>query len=321
MSVARRILPLILISFTVLFFHNANAAETLRVGRPQAAIFDFTPLTIGIKEGIFARHGVNVKVYTLGGAAQQQQALISGAIDVGLGSGPAMAFAARGAPVKGVAEMAGKPAAMVLAVSAKAPIKTVAQLKGKTLSISSPGSITEWLIRELERRQGWKMDAIKTVALGSNSAQMAALRTGQTDGLPTSIFQATRFAHEGILRILVHFGNIEPHFIMHVIFANDHAIATKPDAIRRFLAGWFDTIRFMRTHKAASIKIAAKVTRVPSNILSSLYGQIMPMFSTTGRFDKAGLAVIGHSFVALHLLPKEPNMASLYTEKLLPAAN
>lgn len=318
MSVARRVLPLILVGLTVLFFRNANAAEVLRVGQPQAAIFDFVPLDIGVQEGIFKKHGVDVKIYTLGGAAQQQQALIGNSIDVALGSGPAMSFAARGAPVKGIAEMASKPSAIVLAVAAKGPIKTIANLKGATLSISSHGSITEWLVRELERQQGWQMNAVKMVPLGSNSAQMAALRTGQVEGLPTGIFQATKFEHEGILRVLVHFGDIEPHFIMHVIFANDQAIAEKPGQLRRFLAGWFDTIRYMHTHKAESVKIAAQVTHVPANIISELYGQILPMFSETGRFDQQGLAVLASSFVELKLLPKKPSMATLYTEKFLP---
>jgi NitT/TauT family transport system substrate-binding protein len=299
--------------------HAGFAMETLRVGQPQAEVFDFVPLDIGVQQGIFKKYGVDVKIYTLGGAAKQQQALIAGSIDVGLGSGPAMSFAARGAPVKGIAEMANKPSVMVLAVAAKGPIKTIDQLKGATLSISSKGSITEWLVRELERQKGWKIGSIKMVGLGSNAAQMAALRTNQVEGLPTDIFQATKFERDGILRILVHFGDIEPHFIMHVIFANDQAIAKKPAALRRFLAGWFATIRYMNTHKAESVKIATKITHVPADILSELYPQIMPMFSETGRFDKAGLATLSRSFVELKLLPKKPDMATLYTEKFLPA--
>jgi len=295
-------------------------AETLNVGKPQASVFDFVPLEIGIDKGIFAQHGVDIKVFTLRGAAEQQQALVAGAIDVGLGSGPAMAFAARGATVKGVAEMASKPLALVLAVNAKGPIKKIADLKGKTISISSAGSITEWLIRELQRQHGIPLDAVKLVGLGSNSSQMAALRTGQTDGLPTDIFLATKYQREGILRVLVNFGDIEPHFILHVIFAGDQAIAKKPDAIRRFLAGWFDTIKYMRTHKKTSIKIAADTTKVPEEVVSSLYGEVMPMFSENGHFDRKALAVLARSFVALKLLPKEPDMSTLYTEKLLPTA-
>ena len=112
-------------------------AETLNVGEPQATVFDFVPLHVGVEKGIFTRHGVDVKIFDLRGAAEQQQAMIAGAIDIGLGSGPAMSFSARGAPVKGVAEMASKPLVMVLAVSAKEPIKTAADLKGRTISIAS----------------------------------------------------------------------------------------------------------------------------------------------------------------------------------------
>ncbi|HEX3970741.1 MAG TPA: ABC transporter substrate-binding protein [Stellaceae bacterium] len=295
-------------------------AETLNVGEPQATVFDFVPLHIGVEKGIFARHGVDVKVFDLRGAAEQQQALISGAIDVGLGSGPAMSFSARGATVKGIAEMASKPLVMVLAVNAKESFNTPADLKGKTISIASYGSITEWMIRELQRQQGIPPDAVKLVALGANSSQMAALRTGQVDGMPIDIFSATKYEQEGFVRILVNFGDIAPHFILHVIFANDQAIEKKPDALRRFLAGWFDTIKYMNTHKDESVKIAADMTKVPADVISALYNQVMPMFTETGHFDRQALTVLAHSFVELKLLPKEPDMSTLYTEKFLAPA-
>lgn len=299
---------------------NPALAETLNVGEPQATVFDFVPLHVGVEKGIFAHHGVDIKIFDLRGAAEQQQALISGAIDVGLGSGPAMSFSARGATVKGIAEMASKPLVMVLAVNAKEAIRTPANLKGKTISIASYGSITEWMIHELQRQQGIPQDAVKVVALGANSSQMAALRTGQVDGMPIDIFSATKYERDGFVRILVNFGDIQPHFILHVIFANDQAIASKPDALRRFLAGWFDTIKYMNTHKNESVKIAADVTKIPADIISSLYAQVMPMFTETGRFDREALTVLAHSFVELKLLPTEPDMTTLYTEKFLPAS-
>ncbi len=219
-------------------------AGKLRIGKPQAEVFSFVPLDIGMKEGFFAKRGVEVSEFVLGGAAKLQQALAADAIDIGLGSGPALSFVARGAPVLGVAAMAGKPSIMVLAVAKDGPVKKVADLKGKTLSISSPGSVTEWLVRELSRQQGWGPDGMKLVGLGSNSAQIAALRTGQTVGLPDDIFLASKLEDDGVLKILVHFDGIAPHFIMHVIFASDRAMQAQPDDIRKFLAGWFELDRF-----------------------------------------------------------------------------
>ncbi len=46
---------------------------------------------------------------------------------------------------------------------------------------------------------------------------------------------------------------------MHVIFATNTNIAKRPDDLRKFLKGWFETIQYMRTHKAETVKIAEGV--------------------------------------------------------------
>ena len=43
----------------------------------------------------------------------------------------------------------------------------------------------------------------------------------------------------------------------------------------------------------------------------------MPMFSETGRFDPQATAIVAKSFVELKLLPQEPDMTKLYTERFL----
>jgi ABC-type nitrate/sulfonate/bicarbonate transport system substrate-binding protein len=84
---------------------TAAQADPLRVGKPQGEIFSFVPLDVGIQEGIFKKHGVEVQEFDLGGAAKLQQAMTANAIDVGLGSGPALSFVAKGAPQLGIASM------------------------------------------------------------------------------------------------------------------------------------------------------------------------------------------------------------------------
>ena len=246
--------------------------------------------------------------------------MAANAIDIGLGSGPGLSFIAKGAPQLGIAAMAGRPSIMALIVSADGPVRTIADLKGKTLSISAPGGVPEWLAREFSRQQGWGPDGMNLIGLGADSSQIAAMRTGQVVGMPNDIFLATNLEEQGVARIMVRFGDIVPVFIMHVIFATDDAIANRPDDLRNFLAGWFETIAFMRKNKAPSVTIAAKVTNVPPAIIDRVYDQVMPMFSDDGRFDPAALAVLAHSFVELGLLPTETDMSKLYTDKFLAAA-
>ena len=297
---------------------TAALADPLRVGKPQSDVFSFVPLDVGIEEGIFSKHGVEVQSFDLGGAAKLQQALAAQAIEIGLGSGPALSFIAKGAPQLGIAAMAGPPLVMTLIVAKDGPIKTIADLKGQTVSISSPGGVPEWMVRQLAQHEGWGADGINMIGLGADSAQVAALRTGQVVGMPNDIGLATKLEEDGVARIMVHFGDIVPVFIMHVIFAGNDAIEKRPDDLKKFLAGWFDTIGYMRSHKADVVRIGAAATRVTPEIESRVYDAVMPMFSDTGRFDPKATAILAKSFVDLKLLPTEPDMTKLYTERFLP---
>ncbi len=298
----------------------ARADTVLRVGKAVAGPFDFVPLNVGVAKGFFKKHGITVQETDFGGSAKLQQALGANAIDIGLGSGPELAFVAKGNSDLAVAAFAGPPSSQVLVVSAKGPIRTIAELKGKSIGISTVGSLTDWLVKRLSQKEGWGPDGIKTVALGSEAGRTASLRSGSTDGMVTDVASAAQLAQDHITRTVVHFDTVAPDFIMHAIFATKSLIAQHPEEVRQFLAGWFETIKWMRTHKAETVKIAAPIMHRPPAIVAINYDQVMPDFSTTGKFEPKALSVLARSFVETKLLPKEPDMATLYTEKFLPAA-
>ena len=91
-----------------------------------------------------------------------------------------------------------------------------------------------------------------------------------------------------------------------------------PDAIRRFLKGWFDTIGFMRVNKDETVRASRERTNFSLAVEARQYDLVMPMFSDTGRFDQRALATIQRSFVDLRLLAREPDLSKYYTEKFLP---
>jgi NitT/TauT family transport system substrate-binding protein len=298
----------------------ASAQQTLRVGKAVTNAFTFTPLDVGMKAGIFKEHGLAIDEYNFGGSAKLQQGLASNSIDIGIGSGPELSFVAKGAPVLGVAAMAGKPALLCLVVSDKDGIKTVADLKGKTVSSSTVGSLTTWLVRELSRQQGWGPDGIKLAYLGEEPEQLSALLTGQTQGATVQIAAGYRLEEENRGRILYRFGDIAPHFIIHVIYARKALIASDPDVIRKFLAAWFETIKYMETHKDQVVDVAAPIMGVSPALAGRAYDELMPTFSRDGKFDPEALKVLARSYVEMDLLPKEPDMSTLITENFLPGA-
>ena len=294
----------------------AAAAEKLRVGKAVPEAFSFVPVDLGMKQGIFAKQGLEIESIAFAGDARMQQAMASDSLDIALGSGPAMAFIAKGAPIKGVAAMAGPPLLLAIVVRPDGP-KTVADLKGKTVSVSTAGSLTYWLVSETSRRQGWGPNGINIAPMGAMPGQIAALKRGDIQGAIMDIGNAFDLEKKGEGRVLVRFTDIDD-FHIHVIFAADKLIAGKPDAIRKFLAGWFDTIAFMRRNKAETVKIAAEVTGKDEDINGRVYDELMPMFSDTGKFNPAALETLRKSYVELKLLPSEPDMSQLYTEAFLP---
>src|SRR6516165_3815036 len=113
---------------------GARAAETLRVGKAVPEAFSFVPLDVGMRKGLFANNGLEIESIAFTGDARMPQAMASDSLDVALGSGPAMAFIVKGAPIKAVAAMAGPPLLLAIVVRPDGP-KTAAELRAKKISV------------------------------------------------------------------------------------------------------------------------------------------------------------------------------------------
>jgi ABC-type nitrate/sulfonate/bicarbonate transport system substrate-binding protein len=308
---------LTLLAAAVLGLSSASG-DTLRVGKAGREAFSFVPVDIGVRTGIFRQHRLDVEIANFGGDAKLQQAMAADGIDIALGSGPGLAFIVKGSPVKGIAAMAGPPLLFALVVRNDDTIKTVDDLKGRKIGVSTVGSVTSWITSEVSRQRGWGVDGITQVPIGENASRVAAVRSKALDGCIVDIASALNYVQRGEGRILLRFNDLVKDFILHVIFATDKAVAEKPQALRGFLAGWFETIALMRKDKARSVEIAAQVMGTDAATADKIYDELMPMFSDTGRFDPKALVVLRRSFVEMKTLPEEPDMGKLYTEAFLP---
>jgi NitT/TauT family transport system substrate-binding protein len=296
-----------------------RAADSLNVGKAVPEAFSFVPVDVGLRAGIFAKHGLDVKAIAFAGDAKLQQAAVAGSVDIALGSGPAMAFIAKGSPIKAVGALTGAPQLMTIVVKYDGPIHKVGDLKGKKISVSTAGSLTYWLTTETSRRQGWGNAGINVAPMGAMAPQIAAMIRGDIDGVVTDVATALDLEakHQG--RIVIRFGETIHDFHTNVIFATDKAIAEKPNAVKAFLAGWYETIAYMSSHKAEAVKISADVMKKSDDISEKTYDVLMPVFSTDGKFSPAALATLRKSYVDMKLLPSEPDMSKLIDTRFLPS--
>jgi NitT/TauT family transport system substrate-binding protein len=203
-------------------------------------------------------------------------------------------------------------------VAPDGPIKKLADLKGKKIAVTTLGSLTWWLPRELARLQGWGTDGIETVQVNSTPGMIAALKTRQVEAMSTGVDSIYALEEKNEAKLLLNFGDYVKDFMMHVIYATDKYIASHPDNVRKMLAAWFETIDYMHKHKAETVRMYVKVSKLPESIASRTYDDVMPIFTRDGHFVDSQLKVLAKSYVDLKQLDKEPDMRKLLTESFLP---
>lgn len=296
----------------------ARAAQSLRVAKVVPFAWTLTPLDIGIAQGIFRKYGLDIEESASTGDAKLQQLLTAGSVDIGIGSGPGMAFAAKGVPAKAVAEMYGAPRNMAVMVGYDSPIKTVADLRGKKLGCTTVGSLTAWIGHRINAKEGWGSNGITMVPIGGMPPARAAIKTHQIDGYIGGVAIGYKLEEAKEWRVITTAMPFVNHFITHVIFARNDLIERHPDAVRAFLRGWFATIAYMKAHKDRSVAISAKVINVSPAVAARAYDEQMPGFSTDGTFDPQAVATLKQSFLQMGLLKQTPPDNVLFTTEFVP---
>jgi NitT/TauT family transport system substrate-binding protein len=294
-------------------------AETLRVGNPSPQAFSFLPIDVGLDQNIFKKYGIEIEKVGLSGSAKLHQAMVAGALDIALGAGTDIGFLVKGAPEIAVAAMAGPPLLLGVVVPYDSPLKTADDLKGKKIGISTVGSLTQWLMLRLASQKGWGRDGVTLVTVGADvTIQAGLISTGQLDAVVSSSALGYQLEETKKGRLLFPTSDIVTDFLIHAIFASQPLVRDNPDAVRRFLTAWFETIAFMRNDKAATVRVARSITNFSPSVEDREYDLVMPMFSADGKFPGSAMAVLQTSFVELQLLDKEPDLTKYYTEEFLP---
>jgi len=298
----------------------ARAGDKIAVGKGQAFVFSFAGVDLGAEKGLFKKFGFDeVKPIAFTGDGKVQQAMIAGEIQFAVTGGGGLAFPAKGAASKTVAAISGAPYNMWVAVPIDSPIKSVADLKGKKLAVSSTGSLTDWLAKRLPIIQGWKATDVTSVPMGGLDPRLAAMKTGQIDGMVMAAEVVFGLEEKGVTRPLYNFGAAIPHFITTAAFAHRELIEKNPDMVQRFVNGLFYTMQWMREHRAETIAFMAEHLKSTPAAIAKTYDQQMPSFSKDGTFDPQAVEFMAQSFVEMGLIEKKPTADQMIDARFVPA--
>jgi ABC-type nitrate/sulfonate/bicarbonate transport system substrate-binding protein len=87
--------------------------------------------------------------------------------------------------------------------------------------------------------------------------------------------------------------------------------------VKRFVAGWFDTIAYMRANKARTVEIVSDALKLPSEIVARAYDIDMTAITDKGNVDRKGFEGLKKAVLNGELRAKVTN-DQLFTEKFLP---
>jgi ABC-type nitrate/sulfonate/bicarbonate transport system substrate-binding protein len=297
----------------------ASAAGTLTIGKADANASPILPVNVAEQLGLYKKHGLDVKIVDFTGGSKMSQAVAAGSVDIGVGAGTEMAFIAKGAPMLAVCEAARPIPFIGIAVPWDSPIHAVDQLKGKRIGISSAGSFTDWLARELAHKKGWGPDGVTRVAIGNGAAaNLAAFRTDAIDATIAVTSNIFNWEEKKEARLLIPVSDYVGNIAAGTLYASQHLMETDPDALRRFLATWLETIDYIGKHKTETVKIESEITGFSTSVMAKEYDVTVGLFSKDCKFDAQSLANLKQAFIDQKLVETPPDMAKLYTEAFLP---
>lgn len=289
----------------------------LKVGKSGGPMI-LTIVDVGNEAGIWKQFGLEVESIYFGGESQTMVGLASGSVDLGFGSGPGLAYPVKGVPVTAIAAVSGAPYNMVVLVANPSPIKSLADLRGKKLGVTSAGSLTDWMAREIGRGQGWGNDGVISFPTGASRTSIAAMRSGDIDGVVMGAATAFDAQLNKQGQVLAPLGDIVKDFHSNVLFARNELIAKSPDVVQRFVDGWFKAVAFAKANPEITIKVSAATLRIsPESARAAYEDEITRMVRDKGGFDKGAVEVIRRSLREIGTLADPPPAEKLYDERFL----
>ena len=159
----------------------AGAAETVKVAVPQRGAWDTSFTELGVGQGFFKKQGLDIEITYTEGGASNEQAVISGSVDVAVATGFLGILAAyvKGAPVRIISPEATGAPDIFWYVKADSPIKSMKDLHGKTVSFSEPGSSSNLILLTLLKEAG--VTDAKVISVGAAPNGLPQVMTGQID--------------------------------------------------------------------------------------------------------------------------------------------
>jgi NitT/TauT family transport system substrate-binding protein len=222
----------------------ARAEDTIKLAIGQRGVFENCISELGQYQGFFKKYGLKLDILYTQGGGETIQAIISGAVDMGIvGTLQTMGAYAKGAPIRAIGATM-KGAYEYWFVPADSPIQSFKDTAGKTVAFSTTGSSNNLMVLALARLNNVQ---IQPVATGSPSPTYTLTMSKQVDvGWSIPPFHIDDL-EAGKIRIIAHGSDVPEYANQTVRFLGVNATALKqrPDVFRRYMQAYREALDWL----------------------------------------------------------------------------
>ncbi len=227
---------------------GAFAQETMKIAAGQRGNWDSSVPEIGQRAGIMKKYGLTLDILYTQGSGETQQAVISGAVDVGVAIGTLGAIGAysKGAPIRIIGAQSTGAGDLYWYVRSDSPITALAGNAGKTIAYSTNGSSTQTVVKAFIEELGAKATPTAT---GSPSATLTQVMSGQVDiGWAAPPFGIDLVDQGKIRKLATGNDTSLRDQTVRVLATSVDKLKTKKESLDRFVQAYRDTVDYMYTN-------------------------------------------------------------------------
>jgi NitT/TauT family transport system substrate-binding protein len=262
MMISRLLAGALLAALAVLQAPSAHAQRTLLVAEPQHGI-GYLPLYVAIRNGYFAKDGLEVKTMTVDGGSTHTNAVLTGQAFAFIGGPEHNAYAKlKGGELRAVVNVVDRGNVYFTARKGSEPKPGTAwpaYFKGKSVATGlyggTPNSITRYMMKK------WSLDARNDVTLVemTTSAILAAVKGGRTEIAVTSEPLLTQGIKAGLwVEPIINIPRELGPYAYSTLNVRLDSISKEPELVEKFVRGVVQGIKFTYANPEGAAAIAKK---------------------------------------------------------------
>jgi len=260
---------------------SSNTGDTITLGLPVEAT-TLTPVYLAEAKNLWAQQGLTVTTVTFKGDAELTKAVLSGDVDVAIGSltGPLTAVEA-GQEIKVFYGGFDMPA---FAWYATPDIHSVAEGRGHSWGVTTLGSSTDLLTRYAATTAGLNPDVdMKIIQGGGSAARLAAMQAGQ---LQVNIFTQpqTVYAEKAGYNKILDLTDIVDSYPMHAAWGTSF-LDDNPDRAKRFVDALRAAMQMTKDQPDVAADVMAARLKISAEDARASLGEWIDKLYPDGRMS------------------------------------